>query len=255
MDLFLLKKFVGAMLMPIPLISALLLIGLFALFTQRQRLAKWSLSLGVFSLLLLSLPWFPNAMLSDYERQYRQFDMASNIDAIVVLGCGHANDAALPITAQLYPCSTIRVLEAFRIHQYHPEATIYTSGSNIGGEAFTNAEMHKRMLVMLGVDESKIQMALTPRDTDDEVNALKASLGARPFALVTSASHMPRSMTLFKNAGTHPIAAPTEHLVREHADSNFWWSFPGTGNLVKSQRWWYETLGQAWIEIVSWWRE
>ena len=39
---------------------------------------------------------------------------------------------------------------------------------------------------------------------------MKHTLGDKPFYLVTSAIHMPRSMALFTQQGTHPIAAPTD---------------------------------------------
>jgi uncharacterized SAM-binding protein YcdF (DUF218 family) len=63
----------------------------------------------------------------------------------------------------------------------------------------------------LGVAAEDVVADVTARDTDDEATALTARLGKEPFILVTSASHMPRSVALFRNRGASPIPAPTDH--------------------------------------------
>jgi uncharacterized SAM-binding protein YcdF (DUF218 family) len=52
-------------------------------------------------------------------------------------------------------------------------------------------------------------------DTIDEVRALRALVGEERFALVTSATHLPRAMAMFKKAGMNPLPAPTDYLAAD----------------------------------------
>ena len=81
------------------------------------------------------------------------------------------------------------------------------------------------------------------------VKALVMGAGSRPhepFALVTSASHMSRSMALFRKQGLNPIAAPTEHIVKYHQRRDPRYYLPSSGSMVVINRAIHEYLGRAW---------
>ncbi|WP_237251726.1 ElyC/SanA/YdcF family protein [Thioalkalivibrio nitratireducens] len=66
----------------------------------------------------------------------------------------------------------------------------------------------------LGVDPARIVVLDTPTDTAREAYALREFLGTEArFVLVTSASHMPRSVQHFERVGLAPIASPTHVLT------------------------------------------
>lgn len=253
MDFFLLKKFIGAMLMPLPLCTILLLIAVLAFIFNKKRFAGSASIASLMIFLISSTPFFPNYMLHKIENQYRQYDLSNRVNHIVVLGCAHSNIASLPLTSQLHSCSMIRVTEAVRIFGFNPDATVITSGAAFTQD-FSNAEMNKRMLMVLGVPESQITTSSEPRDTEEEAQQIAQILSNEPFALVTSASHMPRSMRLFEQYGLSPIAAPTEHLVKGRGFRRFTNILPSAQNIKKTERWWYETLGQSWLSIKSWFK-
>ena len=48
------------------------------------------------------------------------------------------------------------------------------------------------------------------KTTFEEAYYMKKRVGNKPFILVTSAYHMPRTIKLFQKAGLNPIAAPTD---------------------------------------------
>ncbi len=194
----------------------------------------------------------PNALLRPLEMSYGQFDLSQPVDFIVILGCGHTNDGALPITAQLKPCSTVRIMEAFRIGQYNPNAKYITSGNTLR-EPFSNAEMNSQLLTTMGVPESQIITLSISKDTEDEALNIAPLIGQKQFALVTSASHMARAMKLFEARKLSPIAAPTEHLVRLSGAPNhvILSNVPNSKNVQKTERYWYETLGHTWLWIKS----
>lgn len=250
MELFILKKIIGALLMPLPLCFLLFILGVIAFYRGRKATAISLSSVSLITLLLLSTPMLPDYLLANIEHQYKQFDLSRKVENIVILGCGHVNDAKLPISAQLYPCSTVRLVEALRIFAKNPDSTIITSGNTLR-EPYSNAEMNKRLLIALGVDEKNIISVDQSLDTEEESINLRALLKGQHFALVTSASHMPRAMNLFEQQGLMPIAAPTENLVRSSDNSPWWYLLPNSQNLQKSERWWYETLGRTWLAIKS----
>ena len=252
-DLFTFKKIVGILFMPLPICTLLFAIGLFALFRGRSKLAKGFTLSGFVLLIISTMPMFSDRLLSGIEKQYPQFDMAKRVSHIVVLGCSHVVDGTLPLTSQIHPCSLIRVNEALRIFQANPRAILVTSGHSTDGE-FTNAEMNKRLLMALGVNEDRIKSFGSPKDTNEESQALAKFLKGKAFALVTSASHMPRSMRLFEAQGLSPIPAPTEHLVRVREDPNWRYYIPNSNHPKKLERWWYETLGQTWLSVKNWWQ-
>jgi len=49
--------------------------------------------------------------------------------------------------------------------------------------------------------------------TAEHPNNVRPLVGSQPFILVTSAVHMPRSMSVFTKAGLHPIPYPVDYLV------------------------------------------
>ncbi|MCC2615516.1 YdcF family protein [Aestuariibacter halophilus] len=252
MDGFLVKKLLGNMLMPMSLITVLLLCGSIALIFGRIRLARWTCIGGTLLLLIVATPFVAEPMLGDLEHQYPQYDISKPASTIVILGCGHTNDGTLPITAQLKPCSTIRAVEALRIWQHNPTAKLITSGAAIK-QPFSNAFMTRELLIALGIPEHHIEMMESPRDTEEEAQALASLLpDGQPFVLVTSASHMARSVTLMQRYGLTPMPAPTEHLIRQGIDSDWQSSLPSANHIKHFERWWYETLGNAWIQLKTW---
>lgn len=251
MDLFVFKKVLGALLMPLPIISLLIVVALCAFYFNRKKIALTSGFFGLLLFVIVSTPILPNLLLREIEHSHPQFDLSTSVKKIVILGCGHVNDGTLPITSQIRPCSLIRITEAVRIFQHNPNATIVTSGDSEKHE-FSNAEMNSRMLIALGVPESSIIMVNKSRDTEEESENLSSVLGKAPFALVTSASHMERAVNLFQQQRLSPIPAPTEHLVREDNGISFSGLLPNSKHITKAERWWYETLGQTWLAIRQW---
>ena len=199
----------------------------------------------------ISTPYLPNYLLKQSESAYPSFDMSHRVTKIVVLGCGHVSDEDLPITSQLFPCSLARSNEALRIYQQQDEAILITSGAPLQ-DLISNAEMNKRLLIALGVEEEKILSVSTSKDTEDEARNLKAYLQGEPFALVTSASHMLRAMSIFEAQGLKPIAAPTGHLVRNRSNTSWMSILPYSPNISKMERWCYEVLGRTWLRVKLW---
>jgi uncharacterized SAM-binding protein YcdF (DUF218 family) len=101
----------------------------------------------------------------------------------------------------------------------------------------------------LGVEPGALVLDSDSPDTESQAQVVKSQLGGEEFFLVTSASHMPRAVALFRKAGTNPLPAPTHFLAQEsrgHSPADF---FPGTGGLRKAETSIYEYLGMAWAKL------
>ena len=250
--MFLLKKIISPLFLPIPLCLEILLIGLVLLwFTRRQRAGKIIVSLGVILLATLSYDAIPNNLLRPLEYKYPpllKLEGVHNIKWIVVLGGGHQSDPSIPSTSQLSDASIARLVEGIRLHKMLPGSKLILSG----GGAFDpvpDAEILQDCALAIGVRKNNLILESVSKDTKDEARLIEEIVGNDSFVLVTSASHMPRSMALFEKRGMHPIPAPTEHLAKESQKISPGMFFPSADGLKKAERVFHEYLGLAWAKI------
>lgn len=258
--LFWLKKAVSYWLMPLPFCVALMVAGLLLLRSMRwPRAGRRLLLVGVGLLFVLSNKQVGQALLRPLESQYAaQPEFAPGMPlparlaecrAIVVLGGGHADQAGLSALSQLSASALSRLAEGVRLARLRPDATVIVSGPAMGRGA-THASVLAAAAVALGLDPHRIVQIDTARDTDDEVQAIKRRLGpATPFALVTSAWHMPRAMGLMHRAGLNPLPCPADFLSRASGEVRATdWLFDVSG-LEQSTWAVYERLGTAWAKL------
>lgn len=238
---FYIKKVVAALATPLSAIILLLIMSVFFQLRGKKKRALITQTTALLLLIATSTPFLPNQMLPSLERQYPQFDIGRDVEAVVVLGCGHSNDSQLSITSQLYSCSLYRVTEGVRIWQQHPSAQLIFTGYG-ANEPFSNAEMGQELAVALGVPQSKVFYEPTPKDTYEESIVLRQRLRDKTFALVTSASHMPRAIRYFEAQGLTPSPAPTGHLFKDESRDSWWKKLPTASNLRKSETIIYEHL-------------
>jgi uncharacterized SAM-binding protein YcdF (DUF218 family) len=167
---------------------------------------------------------------------------------VVVLGGGHISDPKLPITSQISGESLVRLVEGIRIYKKYSHVKLILSGGR-GFGSIPCAEVMAHVAKELGVDENDIILESQSKDTKDEAQLIKPLVENDHFILVTSASHMPRSMALFKKLGMNPIPSPTGHLaIRKEglSPSSF---FPSAGDFLKTEKVFHEYLGIAWAKL------
>ena len=251
--MFLFKKIVGTLLFPVSLCLEIMLLGLFFLwFTRRQRAGKILVTLAVGLLVLLSYGPFSALLLRPLEYAYPSQPGIEEIRGarwIVVLGGGHVSDPKVPITSQLEESAMIRLVEGIRLQRMNPEAKLLLSGGR-GFDPVADAEIMARVALSIGVDRQDIVLETASRDTEDEAKMIRGMVGNDTFLLVTSASHMPRSMALFKKLGLNSIPAPTGHTVKERQEeANPTRFFPSVDGLRKAETAFYEYLGLTWAKL------
>ncbi len=258
--MFILKKIISGFLSPLTLSLLLLFLGLYLLwFTSKQKAGKILVSAGLVILTLFSYSVIGDKLLRPLEREYNSFEMKgsssvskteneSAIKYVVVLGGGHSSDPELPLLSQIGRGSLVRLIEGIRIYRKYPGAKLLLSGGSVF-DPVPEAEVLARVAIETGVPEKDIILESKSKDTKDEAMFIKPIVGNEPFVLVTTASHMPRSMALFKKLGMKPIPSPIGHRVSERQGLSPHSFFPSTGNLFRSEMAIHEYLGLTWSKL------
>lgn len=251
--MFFFKKLVAPFLMPFPLCLTLLLLGLALLWlTRRQRAGRWLATLGALALLLLGYGFASNRALASLERQHVPVTdvsaAAGRVRWVVVLGGGSSSDAGLPAMMRLSEGSLARLVEGVRLQRQLPGSRLLLSGGSVFGSD-PDAETMRALAVELGVDPAALELDAASPDTETQAEVVRARLGDEEFYLVTSASHMPRALALFRKAGTNALPAPTHFLTQKDRGVTSWDFVPSSGGLRRAEVASYEYLGLAWAKV------
>jgi uncharacterized SAM-binding protein YcdF (DUF218 family) len=261
MDLFPIKKIVSRFLFPLPVCIEILLAGVFLLwFTRHQKSGRVLVTAGTGLLLLLSYDAPSESLLRGLEHQYGRLTPSAlselqagspdrGVKWIVVLGGGTNPDPDLPISSRLAYSSVVRLIEGIRLYRENKGSKLIVSGGGAEDRSRCDAALMSELARTLGVPQQDIIEEDQSRDTEDEALFIKPLVKDDAFILVTSASHMPRSMRLFAGNGMKPIPAPTDYLtsnVRIMPPDAF---FPDPQALDKATRAVYEYLGLAWLRL------
>jgi uncharacterized SAM-binding protein YcdF (DUF218 family) len=248
--MFIIKKLVATWFAPLPIAVLLLLFGLLLICTERKiRLAKVSLFASLFILLATSFPPLGDYQISIIEREYPAVkQLPEDTQYLVVLGCGHQS---LPIevpSSALYECGIKRVTEAMRHYYLNPQLQLIFTGYG-GAEELSGAEVMREVAMSLGLPKTNAVAIPAPKDTAEEASAVAALIQSSPFALVTSANHLPRAVTLFQRKGLNPYPVPSDVRGAPNKPKD-WWSYaPDSDQLDKARRAWYEYIGRLWVRI------
>ncbi len=244
---FTLKKYISGFILPLPLLLLLMGLGLALIwFSRYQKTGKTMVSVSWLVLLLLSLQPVADGLLKPIEDTYPTWRGEQRVKAIVVLGGGYTwNDAWAP-SSNLINNSLPRLNEAVRLWRLNPGAKMIFTGAAASTNPVSTAEAGARVAETLGVPRSEILTLDTARDTEEEAAAVKQAIGDVPFLLVTSASHLPRAMIFFQQAGLHPLPAPANQLAIASPLNPWERIIPSPVWLMHSDRVGYETLGRIW---------
>jgi uncharacterized SAM-binding protein YcdF (DUF218 family) len=259
--MFLLKKIIAPLFYPLTISLLLMILGLLLLwFTKKQKIGKTFVSIGVLWITLLSYGLFSDGLLKPLERRYLPVMsnpeqspindyLKNHVKWVVVLGGGQNNHPQLPVTNQISSDSLVRLTEAVRIYRAIPGSKIILSGGAIFNTV-PEAETLRKTAIIMNINPQDLVLEDKSMDTEEEVQYIQQMIGKDPFILVTSAFHMPRSMTLFQKQGLSPIPAPTGYLVKDRTAAKKPDDFyPSPAGLIKAQLAIHEYLGIIWSKL------
>ncbi len=269
MDLpFIIKKCVSAYLTPIGIgLEAIALGFLLLAFStwhqrkaakkpQRPRARRIGFSLlvaGSLFLYLCSLSPVANGLLYSLEKRNppafpkdERGEIKIQPECIVVLSGGSFAFEETSAFSNLSGATLGRVAEAVMLWKEHPDTDFIVTGGvdETDSMAFVAAS--------LGVAADKIVKESESKDTADHPVKLKPIIDGRPFFLVTSASHMPRSLKLFRAQGYDPVAVAVHFRAWKRSVDPGERRFvidsliPSSGNLAKTTIAMHEYYGLIW---------
>jgi uncharacterized SAM-binding protein YcdF (DUF218 family) len=173
---------------------------------------------------------------------------AGDADVVVLLGGGASTfTAAGRVLGVLTPTSSLRVLEAARVAALI-DARLVIASAGIPRpdlQVLPESRMLREALIAAGVAPEKIVEESDSRTTREQVRLIPAMLrahGVRQFVLVTSPTHMRRSLALFHAAGIHPVPSVSLERSEQMAPPSF--VLPNDDALRIS--------GQAVYELAAW---
>ncbi len=190
------------------------------LWLARGRLSRVALRIGIaieFVLLVLSTPIGANAIVSWQESRAPLPETCATPQpsAIVVLSGGIRRDAAdVRDFATLNIASLQRTIAGAELARRTPDAQlILAGGPRIGGHNdVSQAAVMATIAEGFGVPAASIRaesLSTTTWENASRVRALDPPLPQRIW-LVTSATHMPRSLLAFRAAGFEPCSYPAD---------------------------------------------
>jgi uncharacterized SAM-binding protein YcdF (DUF218 family) len=223
---------------------------LLLLLKKQEKLAKYLLGITLILLWLLSFRPFSTFLIWSLESQYQpiiNFRGYEDVEYIVVLSAWNNNTRGIPYTSKLGYRSALRVLEAHRIYLHMDHSKIIISGRE------DDTKLLAELMIALGVPAAKIA-ADHSKDTWESAVNLKPLLSNRRFILVTSATHMPRSMDCFIWQGLRPIPSPADYLCgygrfRLPVGRSLSYYLPNTDSFMESSAAFYEYFGLIWYHI------
>ncbi len=240
-----LKPILGAWLLPLPLALILVCAGLVSRRVGRRRLGGALVIAGGVLVLASSLGPVSELLLRPLENRYPPVLDAAALRPlpayVVVLGSGYHPRAGLPVTAALDATGVVRLAEGVRLLRQLPDARLVVSGGSVRGWP-PIARGYALGAAALGVPIAALLVIDTPRDTGEEIRALRARIGDARVLVVTSAAHMPRAMALCQRFGVRAVAAPTGNLTGT-LSADAWLPLPSGTALRKSETAWHEYLG------------
>jgi uncharacterized SAM-binding protein YcdF (DUF218 family) len=253
------KKIVAQFFMPVPLISFILLAGLFRLlFTKKQLSGKFLVFTGFVLLVLFSNTYMSNYLTGYFESKHSaghlQFsdefydrEDESFVKYVVVLSGGQTGNPEIPVTSRMSESTMMRLIEGIRLYRKQLGSKLILSGGTVLNEV-PSALLMARVAKELGVNDHDIIVESESRDTKDEARLIQPIVKDEPFILVTSAVHMHRAMAMFTKLGMNPVPAPAGHQVHSQGRGLIPF-FPSSENLIKSKRAVHEYLGMIWASL------
>ena len=247
---FIARQVISALLLPLPIATLLLFTGLVIAWWYK-KIGLIIATAGFAILLLFSLSPIANPLTASLEQDHKPLlRIPKQVRYIVVLGGGvRTNPHIAPANTQLASASLSRLIEGIRL--YHQLAylgqrsKLVLSGGSIFNSPRTSGIM-RNTAVMLGVPSSDLVLERGSKNTYQEARHLKSLLKNKPFVLVTSATHMRRSIAIFKANGMKPIPSPTQFLSKLKGYHSPKLYIPSSTNLVRSDLSLHEYLGILW---------
>lgn len=241
-------------------IIAALSVGIVLSFVRRtQRYARW------YFVALLAMFWIGSApaviegLLRWKGSEYRPIASAAEArgaSTIVVLGAGNDTiQARGGVINQVSWTAALRLLEAARVYRLLDQPTIIVSGGVTEPRpgARSEADAMRAVMIGLGVPAEKVLVEAQSKTTLDEAREIARMLAGRPkqpIVVVTSPTHLPRALAVFRAAGLDPVPSAAPYTADHTIDSSRW--APSDVGLLLFDTFVYDTMSGLYYWLRGW---
>ncbi len=215
---FLASKTIGFFAVPSNFIRTLAICGLLL---WRTQFSKIGIRVTVVSILLLLIAGkFPvgTALLVPLENRFQPWDASRGAPTgIIVLGGVINPEVSMARGTISLSSSAERIIAAVEFYRRYPNIrVVFTGGGvNVLFRGLPEFEFAGKFLEEFGIPRDRIELESGSRNTrENAINTMHLSKPGERWVLITSASHMPRAIGLFRKAGFRVEAYPVDwHTV------------------------------------------
>jgi uncharacterized SAM-binding protein YcdF (DUF218 family) len=262
---FVFSQIVQFCIKPLSWAIVFLVLSLFFLGLRRLHLCKRFLLLALIDLLLVG--WLPTSesflrVLEDAVPKANLAKMSEkDFDGIIILGGAiEGGEIALDRGEISIYSSAERVTKAFELIRRYPELPFIFSGfsGRLSPKGLSEADAFKQLIAEQGLPDSYAHYENQSRNTYENVVLMKPmilELGAKsakeadappkPWLLITSASHVYRSVKIFQKQGIAVIPVPVDYQTGNRLH---WGSF----DLMGGAKQWNNFLHEA-VGLLAYW--
>lgn len=217
---FWLSKLIWMVIRPDFLLVAFAVMGMLFWFSGAVKKAKWLLSCVVLAMTTITVFPLGTLLLAPLEHRFPTNPaLPEKVDGIIMLGGAENN----PLT-QMWHQPEIndaadRYIGFIRLVRAYPNAVhLFAGGSgNPMHQEWSDAKTARQVFMNMGLDTSTMVFENRSRNTYENGLFAKALVHPDPgraWVLVTTASHMPRSVGVFNRIGWPVIPYPVDHYTR-----------------------------------------
>jgi uncharacterized SAM-binding protein YcdF (DUF218 family) len=200
------------------------LLGALLCFTRFRRFGAWLALLSTILLAVMGFGPLGSFLIGPLEARFPELgDNIKAPDGIIVLGGSVDEELSAERGHVVFTEAAQRLTAPIELKRRFPTARlVFTGGSgHLAGSGATEAEATRQFWRAIGIDEGDVIYEDRSRNTVENAEFTKALVHPKPgerWLLVTSASHMPRSIGIFRKAGFPVIAYPTDF----HTTGDIW---------------------------------
>lgn len=185
---------------PLFYILVLFIIGVFNIINRKNKSGACLIFISL-TLYLFSCEFFISPFLQKLESRYPDLseENLKNSEIYILLGGGILNNTLVGNTPTISAYS--RIHKTVELYNKEPKS-IYISGGKLLEESESESFVYKKELIKLGVNEEDIFLETKSRNTYENSKYMKSIMNFKEIesaVLITSASHMSRSMYIFKD--------------------------------------------------------
>lgn len=228
------------MLAPAKVVLILLFLGTVLLWTRKNALGRWLISIAALILMVGTLLPMSSFLLWPLEERFSPpSELPKSITGIIVLGgpekAGVTATRGQPSLSE----GGERLITFVGLARRYPEAQLIFAGGSgsLTSQEYKSNDTARMLFELLGLNTERVLYDAKARNTyENAVNSFEL-IGRKPegnWILITSAFHMPRAVGIFRKVGWRVIPYPVDYQTTGHW--KFDWTFASLDKYLEFSR-------------------